>query len=267
MSKTYYLGWDVGAWHCDKNSKSRDANIVLERGSKKPLGKPYWGNLKNTLLATTDAKHFIQEIFALCKVDQKIDFENDQFFLAIDAPLGFPQGVKKLLNSAKFNPFEESEKSTVNASIENHLLYRLTEKYIYDNWEDNDGKKKKPLSLIQDSIGSQATKAMYLLKKLEMGSDTPAVWENGILTIIETYPAINRMHFEDEFKSLDLRNGDIEDAYICAKVAEAFANEDERIVRPEVFIESTNEEREKLDDIIKEEGWIWYLDKKDRMNS
>jgi len=27
---THFIGWDVGAWHCDTNSKSRDA-IVLKR--------------------------------------------------------------------------------------------------------------------------------------------------------------------------------------------------------------------------------------------
>ena len=27
---TYYVGWDVGAWYCDKNAHSRDAIVVLD---------------------------------------------------------------------------------------------------------------------------------------------------------------------------------------------------------------------------------------------
>jgi len=273
MSKTYYLGWDVGAWHCDKNSNSRDAiEILMKESDDKEttkINKPYWGNLKNTILAATDTKHFIQEIFALCKVEQNVDFKNDHFILAIDAPLGFPKGVKKLLNSEMFSPFEESEKP---ASIENHLLYRLTEKYIYDNWEGNDGKKKKPLSLIQDSIGSQATKAMFLIKQLRMRLSENGVWKKDNLTIIETYPAINKMHFEDELKTLKFRNGDIEDAYICAKVTEEFDRKHNRLVKPEDFIkeEVENNNKEKVEDlnsIIKAEGWVWYLAKKKETNS
>lgn len=27
---THFIGWDVGAWDCDKNSNSRDAILILD---------------------------------------------------------------------------------------------------------------------------------------------------------------------------------------------------------------------------------------------
>ena len=39
MCKTYYVGWDVGAWHCDKNTNSRDAIVVLDKKGKVVIKK------------------------------------------------------------------------------------------------------------------------------------------------------------------------------------------------------------------------------------
>ena len=56
MSKdtNYYIGWDVGAWNCDKNRKSRDAIVVLD-GEKTVKG--IWrGNLRKTINDSKNSK-------------------------------------------------------------------------------------------------------------------------------------------------------------------------------------------------------------------
>jgi hypothetical protein len=47
----YYVGWDVGAWHCDRNAKSRDALCVLKAGEDGPeiTGVVWRDNLKPKL--------------------------------------------------------------------------------------------------------------------------------------------------------------------------------------------------------------------------
>ena len=42
---TYFLGWDVGGWNCDKNGKSRDAIVILNQNVE-IVGKPWRGNLR-----------------------------------------------------------------------------------------------------------------------------------------------------------------------------------------------------------------------------
>ena len=36
---SFFIGWDVGGWNCDKNGKSRDAIVVLD-STPTIVGKP-----------------------------------------------------------------------------------------------------------------------------------------------------------------------------------------------------------------------------------
>ena len=42
---TYYVGWDVGAWHCDKNTNSRDAIVIQDKESEDVF--LFYGNATN----------------------------------------------------------------------------------------------------------------------------------------------------------------------------------------------------------------------------
>jgi hypothetical protein len=45
---TIGIGWDVGGWNCDKDSKSRDALVIVgARGEL--LGQPWRGNLRHVI--------------------------------------------------------------------------------------------------------------------------------------------------------------------------------------------------------------------------
>lgn len=43
--KHYYIGWDVGAWNCDRNAASRDAIVILD-AARRVIGTPGRGNLR-----------------------------------------------------------------------------------------------------------------------------------------------------------------------------------------------------------------------------
>jgi hypothetical protein len=49
----YAVGWDVGAWNCDKNPNSRDALVVLDEAGQ-CAGKPWRGNLRTHINAAAD---------------------------------------------------------------------------------------------------------------------------------------------------------------------------------------------------------------------
>jgi hypothetical protein len=51
---TFYMGWDVGGWNCDKNGKSRDALVILD-AELKLIGKPWRGNLTDAINAASDS--------------------------------------------------------------------------------------------------------------------------------------------------------------------------------------------------------------------
>ncbi len=42
---SYFVGWDVGAWNCDKNGTSRDAIVILDE-QRVIVGEPWRGNLR-----------------------------------------------------------------------------------------------------------------------------------------------------------------------------------------------------------------------------
>lgn len=229
MSRHFYIGWDVGAWNCDKNPKSRDAIVILDNNGRL-IGTPWRGNLRETINKSKSTEDFISALLSFCELGNT---ENKSITMAIDAPLGFSDGLINLLNGSISNENFESHTS-------NHYLFRQTERLLFKEGF-------KPLSSIKDMIGSQTTKAMHVINKFTPNIQSCGVWTDitGMLKIIETYPSACR---EMELNNtLDENvNQDIKDALVCAEIAYLFVNKRSILVSP-------------ASDIPKKEGWIWYL--------
>ena len=54
QTQSFYIGWDVGGWNCDKNGKSRDALVILDAGLN-IVGQPWRGNLTDAINAASDS--------------------------------------------------------------------------------------------------------------------------------------------------------------------------------------------------------------------
>ena len=98
-------------------------------------------------------------------------------------------------------------------------------------------------------IGSQSTKGIHVISKFAQKITSPGIWsDDDKLRIIETYPSINR-EIENS-SSLQQKNKDLKDAYICAEIARRFDKDpkhDDFVLPPK--------------EIAEVEGWIWYLKK------
>lgn len=148
QTSSFFIGWDVGGWNCDKNGKSRDALVILD-AELKLAGKPWRGNLRSAINGATNAAEFVSALFALCGTQP--DTATPQVMLAIDTPLGFSEAFVRLVTGLECT-------EPVGSSQTNSYLFRQTEHYLFQQG-------LKPLSAIKDMIGSQATKGMHVLAK------------------------------------------------------------------------------------------------------
>jgi len=227
MSETYYIGWDVGAWHCKKNPNSRDAIVIINNDGKS-IGTLWRGNLKESINESKTSFDFVNRLFELCNI-KNIPLVEVKIVLAIDAPLGFSDALNKLLIG------EYSDKM-IEEYNNNQYLFRGTEIFLFE-------KGFSPLSSINHMIGSQTTKAMHVVAKLANDITSCGVWSDGnFLTIIETYPAACKSLKEDG--NFINENKDVVDALICAKIAKMFDKNMDDLEQPQ---EGTSNK----------EGWIW----------
>lgn len=112
MSKhsTIGVGWDVGGWNCDNNSKSRDA-LVIVGALGELLGQPWRGNLRHVINEAVRTADFLAKIFGLCRLAS--GFSNSSVTVAIDAPhgTGLPQRIiwkyRKCLLVKKLDTFQK----------------------------------------------------------------------------------------------------------------------------------------------------------------
>jgi hypothetical protein len=173
QSTTFYIGWDVGGWNCDKNSKSRDAIVILD-AHRAILGQPWRGNLRTLINEAANTGEWIRGLFSLCSAGQPLG--RCRVTLAIDTPLGFSEAFVGLVTGL-------SDAGPVEASHTNPYLYRRTERYLFE-------RGLAPLSAIKDMIGSQATKGMHVLARFAPHTQRCGVWTDGeMLTAIEAYPS------------------------------------------------------------------------------
>jgi len=235
MSETYYIGWDVGAWHCttkSNNKKSKDAIAVLNESNT--LGT-WSGNLKDSINNSETTLAFIKELFKLCNIENIP--QPKEIVLAIDAPLGFSDALNKLL-------IGEYPTEPISEYNSNPYLFRGTEMFLFE-------KGFSPLSSINHMIGSQTTKAMHVVAKFANQVISCGVWSDkeDFLTIIETYPAacesIKVKETEKIENTENNENKDLDDALICAKIAKMFDKNKDDLEQPQ---EGTSNR----------EGWIWF---------
>lgn len=228
----YSIGWDVGGWNCDRNAKSRDAIIILNENLG-IVGKPWRGNLRQTINEATTSRDWVSQLFDLC--DNGLADSDVAVTLAIDIPLGFSTEFQNLITS-------RIPQSFIGLSGTNQYLYRKTERLLLEH-------HKTPLSAIKDMIGSQATKGMHVLAKFTPHSLSCGVWsDRQILTAIEAYPACCKKSslINNLLNKINLRaaHPDIHDAAICAIVAHMFRSRPDQLWPPSAEIPSN-------------EGWIW----------
>jgi predicted nuclease with RNAse H fold len=232
--KEYYIGWDVGGWNCDKNSKSRDAIVILNN-DREQVGNPWRGNLSKVLASSNSTEELLTSLFSLCKTSGPIG--TFRAVMAIDTPLGFSTEFVDLLT-----------KQIVSANVFDHVanpyLFRKTERLLFK-------KGHKPLSPIKDMIGSQATKGIHARNKFTPFYESCGAWtDQKALKVIEAYPAscCKSTEIVNWLKNLSVEryHQDIQDAAICSMVAYYFDRFPEKMFAP-------------VEDVPSSEGWIWTL--------
>lgn len=228
----FYIGWDVGAWNCEDNPRSRDAIVILDSQCR-IVGTPWRNNLRDTINNAATAATWIAALFALCRTEMPTDA---RFTIAIDTPLGFSQEFVQLVNQRQHHPHPLQD------SANNPYLFRLAERALAANGHTS-------LSAVKDMIGSQATKGIHVLSKYGMTQNPPAVWAltEPNLKVIETYPSPCRGVASVTALRANLPavgHDDKEDALTCALVAYLFKNQRNDFANPPTDLPAC-------------EGWIW----------
>ncbi len=228
----FFVGWDVGAWNCDKNPNSRDAIVILD-SQNQIVGRPWgWGNLRSTINASASTRKWLEALFTLC--DTELPKDNYRVTMAIDTPLGFStEFVQLITNLACYS-------KPIDDSATNKYLFRQTERFLFAN-------DHTPLSAIIHMIGSQATKGVHVISKFSKTIADCGVWTDGAsLTVIEAYPASCKgsKSMRDLRHHAALGRDDIEDALTCALVAYLFETNRASLAAP-------------FEETPKTEGWIW----------
>jgi len=233
-----YLGWDVGAWHCQLGA-SRDALVLLKDGGDglNLIGAPWRGNLWQTYNAEP-GEALLARLLGL--VGSRTAHACDELFIAIDTPLGWPDAFRRLLDG-------EAPAEVPGRKAANPLLLRDSERWLAESGH-------MPLSAVQDQIGSQSTKGIAFLAALGLQPQGTGVWAARVgatdVTALETYPApcrhsasIDRARHRVD-TDLSQANPDVRDALTCALVAWTFANCRDTLVPPR-------------EHVPEREGWIW----------
>ena len=228
---TFSIGWDVGGWNCDNNSKSRDAIVILDT-DRNIVGAPWRGNLRASINAVTSGREWLHSLFALCAAD--LPGDGSSFVLAIDTPLGFSRAFVALLS-------ERRAAESIGDSQSNPYLFRETERHLFRHG-------LRPLSPVKDMIGSQASKGMHVLARFAPHIMRCGVWSNGAdLTAIEAYPSAcktSALVAELRRKYAPLEHKDKEDALTCGLIAWLFAHAPQLLNAPD-------------EGVPPDEGWIW----------
>ena len=227
----FFVGWDVGGWNCDRNTRSRDAIVILDTALA-IVGRPWRDNVRTHINEATATGDWIRKLFSLCAAKQPSAAV--RITLAIDTPLGFSKAFVELVTELRCaGPVERSNT--------NPYLFRQTERHLFQ-------RGLRPLSAIKDMIGSQATKGMHVLAKFAPDSQRRGVWTGGSsLTAIETYPsACKGSATIQELRRRYSRLGhdDEEDALTCALIAHLFTQRRETLDAPG-------------NAAPRGEGWIW----------
>ncbi len=229
--QAWYIGWDVGAWNCEKNANSRDALVVLNQQGEL-VGKPWRGNLRDTISAAASYADWLRTVAKPCQFDDntKSVFATQNVVMAIDTPLGFSKGLLQLLQG-------EAVTTPFTASSDNPYLYRHTERELFAHGFS-------PLSAVKDMIGSQATKGLHLLRKFGFTPSPNGIWQLSQNQCqhraLESYPTvlktsntvqqyIQQLSSQTDFNTW---HQDIQDAAYCAIAALLYHQQPNTIATP-----------------------------------
>jgi predicted nuclease with RNAse H fold len=246
--RAWYIGWDVGAWNCEKNANSRDALVVLNQQGEL-VGKPWRGNLRDTIAAAASYTDWLFALAKLCQFDDatKAAFTTQNVVMAIDTPLGFSNGLLQLLQG-------EAVATPFTASSDNPYLYRHTERELFAHGFS-------PLSAVKDMIGSQATKGLHLLRKFGFTPSPNGIWQLNQSSqssqnqcqhhALESYPTVLKtsntvqQYIQQLSSQTNFNNWhqDIQDAAYCAIAALLYQQQPNTMATP-------------TDDVTTE-GWIY----------
>lgn len=242
MSARVFVGWDVGGWNCDKNPSSRDALVLLD-DQRRPLGRPWRGNLRAVFNEAMTGAELVEAVFDLCQVETAIG-ERPTLLFAIDTPLGFSTPFIDLVVHGR-------AVDTLGAASDNPYLHRKTEHFLFQ-------RGLSPLSPLKDMIGSQATKGLHFLARYAPQVERCGVWSDGQgLTAIEAYPSACKRSAYIETLRAPFRTArkathtealpvhqDIDDALTCALIGWTFHHAPDRLAQPDASIDPR-------------EGWIF----------
>lgn len=237
-----FVGWDVGAWNCDRNRESRDALCVLEERDDLPavVGTPSWGNLRPLLVSHRGAA-LVDQLLRAAGVEA---VPGQEVTIAIDAALGWPRAMLELATAGKIVAVPDKADS-------NPYLFRAQDRALFQ-------KGLRPLSAVRDMIGSQSTKGIHFLSAAELSRTSVGVWRRDGTVAVETYPAAAGRNTELESLAAKLMNTvvgkakshgdawqkDVRDAVRCALVARLHHREPQRLQSPGTDADAA-------------EGWIW----------
>lgn len=237
-----FLGWDVGAWNCDRNRESRDALCALRMGASGPElhGTPWRGNLRDVLVRH-EGDGLIDALLGCVGVVRN----EARVTIAIDTPLAWPRKMLELVTAG----------STCDVPAEadkNPYLFRRQELTLFECG-------RRPLSVVRDMIGSQSTKGGHFLRRAQLAPASLGVWGLGRVTAIETYPAVALATAEFANQTAQVLTGllkretqnrseawrtDVRDAIACGLVAMLHRRQPQRLEAPSAEADSA-------------EGWIW----------
>jgi hypothetical protein len=234
-----WLGWDVGAWHCQSGA-SRDALVLLAADlgqSPRLVGRAWRGNLRTTL----NGPRGPGLLAALLRLVGAADLPLRRLTIGVDTPLGWPDVFRALLDGA----LPELIPAT---KAENPLIMRQTERVLC-------AAGLRPLSPVQDLLGSQSTKGLVALGALGMAPRTPGWWTGALggveLAAFEAYPTPCRRSARVEARVGPLRaalgelpHDDVLDALLCAGLAHLCDQEPEAVAQPPAGVSAA-------------EGWIY----------
>jgi hypothetical protein len=248
--KTYFLGWDVGGWNCERNKKSGDALFLLtedenNNNALNVVGGCHHPNLR-PILCENQGEQLIESLLNLCNYEGNTEA---RLVFAIETPLGWPHSAIRLIT-------EGLTQEVPQIANENPYLFRLTERFLAQHGF------RPPLSVVRDMIGSQSLKGIHLLHRINAHRQGVGIWRachnRFEITVIETYPSIFRQHPEitpqfTEFSNTyifqqivqDLNEHlrrDVEDALYCALLARLYA---------------LNRVEQPPNETPLDEGWIW----------
>ncbi len=147
-SATCFVGWDVGGRNRNRNTKSRDALVIVD-DTLALVGRSWRGSLRAVVNASGTARDFLGRLFDLCLPAFQDD--STRVILAIDTPLGFSRELAQLVTRAAIS-------EPVGESATNAYLFQRTERFQFE-------RGLRPLLAVKDMIGIQATKGMHVLAK------------------------------------------------------------------------------------------------------